>query len=362
MIDGQDGGYFTVNATPGSTTELVAVLGNAGDQPVELRTFASNAVTLVNGGFGVEDEDSEPEGPTTWLNYSTETYEFGPNEGIERSFTVTVPEDTAPGEYITGISLQTAEPVEIPGSTMFNQIIRKSIAVFIIVEGETTAGFDLGTPEILTTTEGGQLNIPVTNTGDVLVRPSGTVTLTNAEGEEVFSAELTMGSVYANMDTLLSIPLEPTLAGEEYDIDVSLSDEASGTTADLEEPGIAYSGEIPESAPVQLQAGTVNAMPDEAEPVYAEVDLNLLVESEPITNANVVLHVYRDGELVEDFSLSSNTTIATGESNINQRYIPADGFDSGEWSFAISIERMDRQTGSVTTLVTYPLEDSITIP
>ena len=129
-VDGQDSGYFTVNATPGSTTELVAELGNAGDEPIELRTFASNTLTLVNGGFRVEDEESEPEGATTWLDYSPETYNFGPEEGIERSFTVTVPEGTAPGQYITGISLQTAEPVEIPGSEMFNQIIRKSIAVF----------------------------------------------------------------------------------------------------------------------------------------------------------------------------------------------------------------------------------------
>ena len=49
--------------------------------------------------------------------------------------------------------------------------------------------------------------MPVTNTGDVLVKPAGTVSLTKAEGEEVFSTERVMGSVNAHHETTLSVPL-----------------------------------------------------------------------------------------------------------------------------------------------------------
>ena len=361
-IDGQDGGYFTVEAKPGTTTELVAVLGNAGTEPIDLRTFSSDAVVLVNGGFGVKEEEEERTGPTTWIDWPAETFTFEPGQGIERSFTVTVPEDAEPGQYIAGISLQTAEPIAIEGSTMFNQIIRKAVAVFIIVEGETTTLYELGEPQILTSTGGSRLEVPVVNTGDVLVKPMGTVTLTNADGDEVFSADVAMGSVYARMDTVLAIPLDNSLAGQEYELSLELVDEASGVTATVGPQQILFSGDIPEEAPVQISQAAVVPMPDANDPVYANVDLTIANTGDAISNANVMLHVYSDGELVEDFALGTNMNLANGDTQISQRYIPAEGFSSGEWTFSISIESMTAQTNATTVVVDQLLPDTITIP
>lgn len=360
--DAQDGAYFTVNARAGSTTELTATIGNVGEVPLDLRTFSSDAVVLVNGGFGVKDEDAEQTGPTTWIDWEAETFSFEPGEGIERSFTVTIPEGTAPGEYIAGISIQTAEPIEIEGSTMFDQIIRKAVAVFIIVEGDTTASYELGEPEIITTTGGSRLEVPVANTGDVLVKPAGTITLTDSEGREVFSTEVTMGSVYAGFDTVLAVPLDDSLAGQEYQMQLTVTDESSGIGAEIDSETILFSGEVPEEAPVQIAQSTITPMPDEDEPVYVSVDLTIVNSGAVLNNANVVLHVHHDGELVEDFSLGSTMNIASGESTISQRYIPADGFSSGEWSFMLSIETVDPQSGATTLVLEIPLPDTITVP
>lgn len=360
--DAQDGAYFTVNAQAGSTNELTATIGNVGEVPLDLRTFSSDAVVLVNGGFGVKDEDAEQTGPTTWIDWEAETFSFEPGEGIERSFTVTIPEGTAPGEYIAGISIQTAEPIEIEGSTMFDQIIRKAVAVFIIVEGDTTASYELGEPEIITTTGGSRLEVPIANTGDVLVKPAGTITLTDSEGREVFSTEVTMGSVYAGFDTVLAVPLDDSLAGQEYQMQLTVTDESSGIGAEIDSETILFSGEVPEEAPVQIAQSTIAPMPDEDEPVYVSVDLTIVNSGAVLNNANVVLHVHHDGELVEDFSLGSTMNIASGESTISQRYIPADGFSSGEWSFMLSIETVDPQSGATTLVLEIPLPDTITVP
>ncbi|HVL25591.1 MAG TPA: DUF916 domain-containing protein [Thermomicrobiales bacterium] len=106
--DDVDGSYFTVEAEAGSTQTLKVVLGNADDEPLTLRTFAADAFTLVNGGFGVQEEDVEPVGTATWLEYEAETVTLEPGKGMEKAFTLTVPADAAPGQYIAGVVLQTA--------------------------------------------------------------------------------------------------------------------------------------------------------------------------------------------------------------------------------------------------------------
>jgi len=142
--DGVDGDYFTLEAEAGTTSELTIVLGNADDEPLELLTYVNDAVPMINGGFAVADPEVKATGPATWIDYPSETFEFAPGEGVTRTFTVTVPDDAEPGQYIAGISLQTAEPLEVEGTDLFNQIIRKTIAVFIIVPGEETPAFNLG--------------------------------------------------------------------------------------------------------------------------------------------------------------------------------------------------------------------------
>ncbi len=360
--DAQDGSYFTVEAEAGTTTELTATLGNVGEVPLDLRTFSSDAVVLVNGGFGVQDEDAERTGATTWIDWEAETFSFEPGEGVERNFTVTIPEDAAPGEYIAGISLQTAEPIEIEGSEMFDQVIRKAVAVFIIVEGETTSSYELGEPEIVSTTGGSRLEVPVSNDGDVLVQPAGTITLTDMDGREVFSTDVSMGSVYAGYDTVLAVPLDDSLAGQEYELQLRLTDESSGIEASIDSQPILFSGEIPEEAPVQVAQSSIAPMPDADDPVYAEIDLGIANSGEALSNANIVLHVHHDDELVEAFMLGSSMNIGSGETEISQRYIPADGFSSGEWSFTLSIETVDPQSEATTLVLEVPLPDTISIP
>src|SRR4051794_15927659 len=141
---GQSGPYFMANADADTTTELTVALGNAGKEPVSARTFAADVYTLVNGGFGVGEDDDPVTGPTTWLDYPDDSLELVPNQRIERTFTVTIPADTAPGQYITGIVLQTAEPISVGDSAMLRQTIAKAIAVLITVPGPITPRFTIG--------------------------------------------------------------------------------------------------------------------------------------------------------------------------------------------------------------------------
>ncbi|HET8524959.1 MAG TPA: hypothetical protein VFL82_17130, partial [Thermomicrobiales bacterium] len=88
----QAGPYFALTMEAGSDKSLAVDLGNAGTEPVAARTYAADVYTLINGGFGVRDEDASSTGTTTWLDYPAETLQLPPRKMIERTFTVHVPE------------------------------------------------------------------------------------------------------------------------------------------------------------------------------------------------------------------------------------------------------------------------------
>jgi hypothetical protein len=203
-VNGADGDFFTLEAEAGTTNELTVVLGNADDEVLSLRTYANDTVPMTNGGFSIAEEHAEPTGTATWIDYEAETFDFEPGEGVERTFTVTIPEDAAPGQYIAGLALQTAEPLEVEGTSLFNQIIRKTIAVFIIVPGPEQPAFTLGEPELLTDGALDRIVIPVENSGNVLVKPQGELTLTDASGKTVVTAPIALcrddGAAFGRID------------------------------------------------------------------------------------------------------------------------------------------------------------------
>ncbi len=360
--DGEDGSYFTLEAEPGSTNTLTAVLGNVDDRPVTLRTYAGDGFTLVNGGFGVREEADSGEGISSWLDYKAETLEFEPGQGIERSFSVTVPDDAAPGQYIAGIVLQTAEPIAVEGSAMFNQIIRKSVAVFITVPGDMTPSIEVGAPAIEGNLAGQRVVVPVRNTGDVLVKPTGELVLTNASGNAVFTQPFSMGSIYAGMETTLEVPLPAALPEGDYAVTATFSDAETGVAASVPDSTVALSSDVETAAPLAITSAGVTPMPGVDDVQFAAVRVTVENRDAAIEGVQVILSVARDGEAVEDFPLASSVTLQQGETVVEQRYIPLEGWTPGEWTFTVTLKSVDPQTKAEATLVSVPVDTSIRVP
>jgi len=358
--EGADGDYFTVEAAAGTTTELTVVLGNADDEPLKLRTYANDTVPMTNGGFSIADEDVAPTGTATWIDYAAETFEFASGEGVERTFTVTIPQDAAPGQYIAGIALQTAEPLEVEGTSLFNQIIRKTIAVFIIVPGPEQPAFSLGEPALLTDGALSRIEIPVENTGNVLIKPQGQLTLTDGSGKDVVQAPIAMGSVYAGTTAPLSVALTTSIPEGDYTMSVSLTDEATGAQASIDQQTIAITADDAASAAVEL-AGEIDLVPDPADPDFANVSVTVRNQGEPVQNAELLLVVLKDGQEVETFPLAPSLALPQGETEVTQRYIPPTGWEQGTWTFSLTLNVVDGSTGAATTVATLDSIPSIQV-
>ena len=226
--DDQAGAYFVAEIAPGESETLTVALGNAGAEEAPARTYAANVFTLVNGGFGIRDEDEERTGTTTWLDYEAETLDILPGRMVERAFTVSVPDDADPGQYIAGIVIQTLEPIAIGDSEMLRQNIVKAIAVFITVPGELEPNLEIGEARLKQGVGANSLIVNVENAGNVLLKPAGTLTMTTADGDTVLTAPIEMGLVYAGMSTFIELPIPTVVAPGDYLVDIALEDPETG--------------------------------------------------------------------------------------------------------------------------------------
>jgi hypothetical protein len=100
----------------------------------------------------------------------------------------------------------------------------------------------------------------------------------------------------------------------------------------------------------------------DGEPVrYADVTVAISNGGDTIPTAAVKLHVLRDGAEIEVYPLSTNQAIPAGDSTITQRYIPADDWKTGTYTFAVEIVVVDAQSGTETGIGTVESADTIVI-
>jgi hypothetical protein len=352
---GQSGSYFDLRLDAGSVTDLAVVLGNDGEEPATVTTYAAGVYTLVNGGFGVLAPDALATGPAAWLDYAPDTLTLDAKQQIERAFTLRVPEGTAPGQYIAALVVQTAEPIAVSGSDMLRQNIVKAIAVFVTVPGSVTPKLAIGAAAYASSDSITTLSIEVRNEGNVLLKPSGTVIVTAANGSVILNAPVEMGSVYAGMATTIELPVPTALPPGTYTVSVDLADADTGATAAADALPLTIAA--PEATPVAPAIAIASVTIDPitgADNALQVVNATVtLTNSGPaLAGARLTLHVERDGVLVEDYPLNASLTIPTGETPITARYAPIAGWQPGTYTFSVKLEAVDLTSGQTTTLAT----------
>jgi hypothetical protein len=364
----QETPYFTLTLQPGETKKLAVELGNAGESPVEAITYAADAYTLVNGGFGVRSESDPVSGTTTWLDYKSRTLTLKPGKIVKQTFNVTVPETIEPGQYISGLVLQTAKPIAVPGSPMLQQTILKSIAVFITIPGPVHPHLKIGDATLNRITGSSVLEIQIENPGNVLLKPSGSVIISNDAGETIITAPIAMGSVYAGTSTILEVAVPESVTPGTYTAAVDLKDEATGATAHSDELtfDIEAAADVTTPPASAVQIDSVVAEPSRDETTgdlrFVNVTVQLSNNGEPLTSARLTLHVTLDGAFVEDFPLNSSLVVPNGVSQVQQRYLPPGEWAAGTYAFSVSLEAVDPGTGQATVIATATSDDVVTGP
>jgi hypothetical protein len=357
------GSFFDETVQAGASVTLKAMIANTGSVDQDLRTYAVDAHTADGGGFAAADYGSESNAVTRWIDYSEEVFTIDVGTGVERTFTVTVPENTPAGQYISAVAAEHAEALEIEGSANFRQIIRYVIPVFITVPGETSTSFEVGEVEVIYRNELYVFEVEILNTGDIRVRPSGEAKVFDAKGNLVASFEVALDSVYAHDQTILRVAVPASVGNGPFLLQMSLVDPETNISL-THETGelIADASGVDEAlSPVVISDSSVMPGPDVTDVQFATVDANISNGGDPITNAQLSLVASLNGKEVERYPISQSLSLSTGATPINTRYIPATGWTSGEWTFELLLETVE-PNGAAVVVARQQIEGSITIP
>jgi hypothetical protein len=229
---GQAGPYFDLTMKPGETRSLDVEISNAGDDTISARTYASDVYTIINGGFGGRLRDEPQTGTTRWLGYSTDVLELQAGEGIARPFTVAVPADAGPGEYITSLVLENDRPIGAGGAVVFNQIVRQAVAVVVTLPGQRSPGLMIGAATHKVVAGTSIVAVAVANTGNVRLKPIVQFTLFDSAGARAIQSSVQMDTFYAHTETFVEVPLAVPLLPGQYTVRMSLDDAAQRAEAD----------------------------------------------------------------------------------------------------------------------------------
>ncbi|MEA2639439.1 MAG: hypothetical protein QOF51_833 [Chloroflexota bacterium] len=223
------GTYFTLTMGAGESQKLTVAISNHGVGAVQARTFAADAYTIINGGFGARLDGEPTSGTTTWLAYPTQTLELAPGSDRTQDFTVHVPAATTAGQYLTSLVIQNATPLgsgNAPGDGVtFNQTVRQAIAVSITVPGPLVPSLTIGPASHRTVADKSSIAVALQNTGNVQLTPRGQFTLFDHTGQPISSSPITMDSFYAGTATFVEVPLAQRLNPGDYTATLTLAED-----------------------------------------------------------------------------------------------------------------------------------------
>jgi Bacterial protein of unknown function (DUF916) len=239
----QPGPFFDLTMTPGESRALEVEIANVGTAGLAARTYAADAYTIINGGFGVRLRDEPQSGTTLWLDYTTDTIQLPPGEGIRRTFTVTVPAGTPPGEYITSLVLENQDPLRGTGAVAIDQVFRQATAIVVTVPGARLGALEIGAARHTVVAGHSVVAVALENTGNVRLKPAASFAVKDAAGVEVWHTDVPMDSFFAGDATLVEVPIAGLLAPGAYTVALTLDDVAAGVHA--ADPAIPFTVEPP---------------------------------------------------------------------------------------------------------------------
>ncbi|MBB2748405.1 UNVERIFIED_ORG: hypothetical protein FHR35_008298 [Microbispora rosea subsp. rosea] len=100
---GSDRRNYSYTLDPGGRIEDGLVVANHGTTPLHLSVYAADAFTTGQGRLDLLGQDATSTGVGAWVHPDRPDVTVRPGESAEVPFTVALPDDAAPGEYMGGI-------------------------------------------------------------------------------------------------------------------------------------------------------------------------------------------------------------------------------------------------------------------
>lgn len=179
--DGTD--HFQVELAPGAASKQTVIVSNRSTKTITFKVYPADALTTEQGGFALRSRDEPQAGIGKWAALPFETVTISAGAQTEVPFRLTVPTTATPGDYAGGIILEAPPREGTPGevgdqtAVQLNVVERVGVRVYLKVSG--TARADLSVGQLSAKDEDGAIafTLPITNTGNVILKPVVTATV-----------------------------------------------------------------------------------------------------------------------------------------------------------------------------------------
>ncbi|WP_031090689.1 WxL protein peptidoglycan domain-containing protein, partial [Streptomyces sp. NRRL WC-3549] len=112
---GDDRPSFSYGVNPGGEVEDAMVVANHGTAPLSLAVYAADGYTTEKGQLDLLTREKKSPSIGTWVHTTGGSVEIAPGRSAEIPFTVEVPPDATPGDYVGGILTSLKQPGDTEG-------------------------------------------------------------------------------------------------------------------------------------------------------------------------------------------------------------------------------------------------------
>ncbi|HYP41445.1 MAG TPA: DUF916 domain-containing protein, partial [Chloroflexia bacterium] len=238
-------GYFVYKLQSSASITGSVMLKNPGSKPLTIQLAAVDAMTAQGGGSAFAASEVAPEGVATWLKFaeSSVTLPAGMQKPID--FTVRVPQSAGPGQYLAGISAYIANVPPTAGAAQDGDHLGASVAmqmryvigVQVDIEGAWTPSLKVDSVALVEQPSGPFIGVHMKNDGNMFLKPSGTIVMTNTAGRRVLDQPIMMGTFVPATEVMHPVRWSGVLASGTYQVQVSLDYDKDGKevyTSELE--------------------------------------------------------------------------------------------------------------------------------
>jgi len=227
----QNQSYYILQGQPGATLENTIRVVNAGTAAGSVILYTVDMTTGQTGGsvFRLRDDPQDVVG--SWITLAASELTLAAGESRDVPFSVTIPADARAGHHLGGIVAEAVELTEVANasdgadSASFQVKVqsRNAMAVQVNLPGAVVEQID-----VLGITAGGQgghqtLVIGMSNSGNVMLKPTGHLMVSDEEGQQVQNLQFSMDTFLP--ETAIDYPMyveNEALAAGEYLADLTL--------------------------------------------------------------------------------------------------------------------------------------------
>lgn len=203
--------YFYMDGAAGETLTDTAVVANSSDHPITLKLFGADAFnTPRDGAFSVRQFTDKMKGVGLWLKVANgqDTLTIQPQTRVAVPFTITIPADATPGDWVGGIMALNPDAIgqQTQGQLKVDLKMQVGARIYLNVKGPRLPAMDIRDVRVQRDTgfsqffgsSDAEVHYKVVNKGNVIIRP-----VTDIKATGIFGR------------TLLDKKHDPTKAGPE---------------------------------------------------------------------------------------------------------------------------------------------------